>query len=193
MQTTGRFLSGGTTIDTASPMLPCWRGRPTGRQGRPTNRFQADSITENLSIHPIQREGKNVSVRRKSRFGPGVIMILIVIGIIAMIITTGNINLIMEKLFSAYAFFILLIMVFEYLLIMGSDRSAIYKRKIEAAEIKRRDDLLAMREIEIQLVELKARFTTTMGRELAPDAIGGIMDRSLESLDEALQLIRKRI
>ena len=101
-----------------------------------------------------------MSTRKKSRFGPGNFMILVVIGIIAMIIATGNVDRIMEKLFSAYAALIVLIIIFEYLLIKGSDRSTIYQRELQAAGTIRRDDLLAMREIEIQLVELKARITT---------------------------------
>jgi len=138
--------------------------------------------------------GKTVSTRKKSRFGPGNIMILVVIGIIAMIIATGNVDRIMEKLFSAYAALIVLIIIFEYLLIKGSDRSTIYQRELQAAGTIRRDDLLAMREIEIQLVELKARITTSMERKHDPEAIRGAMDnKSMDNLDEALHLIRKRI
>ena len=137
--------------------------------------------------------GKTVSTRKKSRFGPGNIMILVVIGIIAMIIATGNVDRIMEKLFSAYAALIVLIIIFEYLLIKGSDRSTIYQRELQAAGTIRRDDLLAMREIEIQLVELKARITTNMERKHDPEAIRGAMDKSMDNLDEALHLIRKRI
>ena len=121
-------------------------------------------------------------------------MILVVIGIIAMIIATGNVDRIMEKLFSAYAALIVLIIIFEYLLIKGSDRSTIYQRELQAAGTIRRDDLLAMREIEIQLVELKARITTSMERKHDPEAIRGAMDnKSMDNLDEALHLIRKRI
>lgn len=134
-----------------------------------------------------------MSPRKKSRFGPGNFMILVVIGIIAMIIATGNVDRIMEKLFSAYAALIVLIIIFEYLLIKGSDRSTIYQRELQAAGTIRRDDLLAMREIEIRLVELKARITTNMEREHDPEAICGAMKKSMDNLDEALHLIRKRI
>ena len=134
-----------------------------------------------------------MSTRKKSRFGPGNFMILVVIGIIAMIIATGNVDRIMEKLFSAYAALIVLIIIFEYLLIKGSDRSTIYQRELQAAGTIRRDDLLAMREIEIQLVELKARITTSMERKHDPETIRDVMDRSMDNLDEALHLIRKRI
>lgn len=134
-------------------------------------------------------------MRRRGRpiFGSGEIIILIVIGILALIWLTGNLGVVWEKLYSSYAVAIVVVMLLEYLLLKGSDRSPIYRRELEAARVKRRDDLLALRDIETQLVELRSRMNGALERESEPPALREAVDDARQTSEMLLARLRDRI
>lgn len=98
-----------------------------------------------------------MSPLHKPKFGPGEIIILFVMGVLSLIIATGNARRVFDALFTPTAIVIVVIMLFEYLLLKGADRSDIYRRELDAARQKRRDDLLALHEMETRLIELNTR------------------------------------
>ncbi|HOR27578.1 MAG TPA: hypothetical protein PLG73_06125 [Candidatus Sumerlaeota bacterium] len=134
--------------------------------------------------------------RQRLRIGPGEIIILMTIGILALIVITGNLrNLraILNWLYSPYAAFIVVIMLVEYLLLKGADRSHIYRRELDAARQKRRDDLLALRQIETELVDLRARLGAELENPTEPARLADTLDHSRSTVERVLSLIRDRI
>lgn len=134
-----------------------------------------------------------MKTRRRPKFGSGEIIILIVIGILAAIGFTGNFDAIMKTLYSGYSVAIVVVMLVEYLLLKGSDRSAIYRRELEAARIKRRDDLLALRDLETQLVELRGRLAAALERSEDPLAAREAAENARQTSDLLLARLRERI
>jgi hypothetical protein len=134
-----------------------------------------------------------IKPRRRPKFGAGEMIILMIIGILILIVVTGNLRFIWEKLYSAYSAFIAVIMLVEYLLLKGSDRSAIYRRELEAARQKRRDDLLALRDMETQLVELRARLTTALERADDAQTLRETIETSRQINENVLGRLRERI
>ena len=134
-----------------------------------------------------------MTTRRRPRFGPGEIIVLIAIGVGILIFITGNHRLILDKLYSPYAFFIVVIMLVEYLLLKGADRSEIYRRELEAALQRRRDDLLTMREIERRLVDLRGQLNALNEGRADPDAMRSALDLSRGVCGEILENVRENI
>lgn len=134
-----------------------------------------------------------MKIRRRPKFGSGEIIILMVIGILTLIVVTGNLKFIWEMLYSPYSGFIVVVMVVEYVLLKGSDRSAIYRRELEAARQKRRDDLLALRDMETQLVELRARLTTALDRPGEAQELREVVETARQLNEGVLGRLRERI
>lgn len=135
-----------------------------------------------------------MKTRRRPKFGSGEIIILIVMGLLALIILTNNLGALWEKLYSGYSIAIVVIMLVEYLLLKGSDRSTIYRRELEAARVKRRDDLLALRDLETQLVELRGRLATVLERDAdSAPALRDAVEHSRAASETLLARLRERI
>lgn len=134
-------------------------------------------------------------LRRLPRIGSGEIIILIVIGLLMLVVVTGHYRTILEWLYRPATAFIAVLMMVEYLLLKGSDRTAIYRRELEAARQKRRDDLLAMRDMETELVELRARLTTVLerpeGEAAAP--LREAAETTRRGVESVLARLRERI
>jgi hypothetical protein len=134
-----------------------------------------------------------MKTRHRPMFGPGEIIILIAIGILALIVVTGNLSAIWEKLYSGTAVAIVVVMLVEYLLLKGADRSPIYRRELEAARVKRRDDLLALRDLETQLVELRSRMHNVLEREAGCPALREAVEDARQTSETTLARLRERI
>ncbi len=134
-----------------------------------------------------------MSWRQRFRLGPGEILVLMAIGILALIVLTGNFKLIIETLYKPYTALIVVIMLVEYVLLKGADRSQIYRRELEAARERRRDDVLALREMEMQLVELRARLGATLEKEAEPQGLRQALESGIEVTGDVLKLLRERI
>lgn len=134
-----------------------------------------------------------MKTRHRPIFGSGEIIILIAIGILALIVVTGNLSAIWEKLYSGYAVAIVVVMLVEYLLLKGADRSQIYRRELEAARIKRRDDLLALRDLETQLVELRSRMNNILERETECPTLREGVEDARQTSETMLARLRERI
>lgn len=135
--------------------------------------------------------------RKRSRTGE--LAAAITIGVIGLIVVTGNFRPIVRVLYSPYAGFVAVVMLVEYIILKGADRSALYRRELEAARAKRRDDLLAMQKIEAALVELDEELAGAEGDAdvEGPGDVGESMRElarsSREKLRDALQRLRSRI
>jgi hypothetical protein len=139
---------------------------------------------------------------KRPRFGPSEIFILIVIGVIGLIVITHNHQIIIDrlygKLYSGTSALIAVVMLVEYLLLKGADRSPIYLRELEAARQRRRDDLLALREMETQLVELRSRLAAVSSGPAAasPDRapeLSARLEDARRVVESVLDDLRERI
>ncbi len=130
--------------------------------------------------------------RLRLRLGPGDLIILVVIGVLALIIITGRWKEIFGWFYSPTSVVVVVIMLVEYLILKGSDRSAIYRRELEAAREKRGGDLLALRAMEARLVELRARLVAELERN-DPQQLREAAEQARAASGELLALLRERI
>lgn len=70
---------------------------------------------------------------------------------------TGNLKGILAALYSPYVAFVAVIMLVEYVVLKGSDRSDQYRRQLEAIRAKRHQDLLTLQKMESQLKKIDER------------------------------------
>ncbi len=130
---------------------------------------------------------------KKLHLGPGEQVILIVIGVLALIVLTGNHQTILNALYSPTAAIIPIIMLVEYLILKGSDRSVIYRRELDLAREKRRDDLLALRTMENELVDLRARIDSDMKQPDNQALLQETAAHARSRVEQMLTLLRGRI
>lgn len=127
--------------------------------------------------------------RPRRRLRSGELATLITIGILGLILVTGNARGLLRILYSPTAGLIAVVMLVEYILLKGADRSALYRRELDAARSKRREDLLALREMEERIVELRESLNHEGGTEERPPG----ERRTIEELDGLLEKLRSRI
>ena len=93
------------------------------------------------------------------------------------------------SMFSGTSALIAAIMLVEYLLLKGADRSEIYRRELELARLRRRDDLLTLRQIENELTDLRERLARPPAEgDPAADAPARL-EEARGAVDRLLQLL----
>ncbi len=136
-----------------------------------------------------KQRAETMSPQRTHRPRSGEVVILISIGVLVLALVTGNFRSILDKLYSPYAALIAVIMLVEYVLLKGADRSAMYRRELEAARTKRREDLLTLRKMETKLDEIQADLRRIETESSASD----LADHTRAELEELLTELRSRI
>jgi hypothetical protein len=134
-----------------------------------------------------------MSDRRRPKFGSGEIIVLIVIGVFILIVISGWHRTILDALYSPFSVVVALVMVVEYLLLKGSDRSQIYRRERDAARAIRRDDLLAMREMESLLVDLRARLAPQLERDPEAAVLREALGDAQATTGRVVEIMRSRV
>lgn len=135
-----------------------------------------------------------MATRPLRRPRPGELAILICVGLLALTITTGKMGRILEFLYSPYTAFLAVVMIVEYVVLKGADRSSLYRRGMEAAREKRQEDLLTFRTMEILLRSVredigKIAEETESSEAESKEAAG----RMSENVDLLLDHLRSRI
>ena len=130
---------------------------------------------------------------KKPRFGSGEIIVLIGIGLLTLLILMKGDRAILDWLYSPTAVVLAVVMVVEYLLLKGSDRSAIYRRERDAAREIRRDDMLALRGMETLVVDLRARLGTTLERPEDVEGLRKSLENAHQVAGEVIRVLRGRI
>jgi hypothetical protein len=129
---------------------------------------------------------------RWNHFRSGAIAIPIGAAILAILIVVDRGELLLSllrKLYHPFAAFVAVVMLVEYVILKGADRSAIYRRELEAARLKRREDLLMLRRLEGRLVELESELR---GREAGAEA-NELARRAHGEIQAMLELIRSHV
>lgn len=119
----------------------------------------------------------------RPRFLPrsGELLILIAIGVLVLIAVTDNWSRIIDLLYGPVTAAVAVIMLVEYVVLKGADRSRIYQRELQGARQRRKEDLLALRDLESRLLEWRAELKTAS----APET-------ELERIDAMLKTLRER-
>jgi len=78
--------------------------------------------------------------------------IVVVLGLLMLL--TGDIRRFLSILYSPYSFLLLVVILIEYFILKGMDRSRIYKLELERLKKKRERELETQRELEDQIGEL---------------------------------------
>jgi hypothetical protein len=129
---------------------------------------------------------------KKLKPGSSEIIIMMVILLLCMIFVNGKFERLTEIisgfLTSSYAVLLAVVILVEYLILKGADRSAHYRLELRAARAKRRDDILALREIETELLALRSRLDPALPN--AP-AEGG--EDAAQITEKILKTLRSRI
>ena len=131
--------------------------------------------------------------RRHPKFGSGEIIILILIGLLVLIVVTGNLKSILDRIFGVTTALVVVVMLVEYLILKGSDRSAIYRRELEVTRLRRRDDLLALRDLETQLDDLREHMALVLEREADTPGLREAIETSHRISVNLLGRLRERI
>lgn len=141
-------------------------------------------------VNPGRVKGQAMKSWRPPRLGLGLMILLMVIGVLALVVITDNHRTVLRALYSPFLAIIALVMVLEYLVLKGADRSSIYQRELAAAREKRRDDVLALRRMEERLTSLRERL-----ERAAPDqgATAEELEQARAETDELLSVLRDRI
>ena len=128
------------------------------------------------------------------RFGPSEIIALMAVGLLVLLVTTGHHHLLIDILYGPYTALIAVIMLVEYILLKGADRSPIYRRELETARQKRRDDVLALRSMEADLALLRSRINAVRQEPQAePETLQAALGQAHRTIEELLARIRERI
>jgi len=125
--------------------------------------------------------------------------ILIGAGLLALTIVTGKFGRILDFLYSPYAAFLAVVMIAEYVIVKGADRSSLYRRGMEAAREKRQEDLLTFRAMETVLHSVRED-VSKLG-EIAADSdtvkqaqqTEGAADARPTETDEAAQRLSENV
>lgn len=92
------------------------------------------------------------------------VVLILLVGLVALIVKTGHMPRLLELIYNPWARLTAVIMLVEYVILKGADRSAIYRRELEAGRARRAEDLRGFQMIESEL--------TVLQKELAGEKTG---------------------
>ncbi|MBI3736214.1 hypothetical protein HY256_06845 [Candidatus Sumerlaeota bacterium] len=115
-------------------------------------------------------------------------LILVFAGIAGLVIMTGNFKAIFNLLYNRNTAVIAVVVLVEYVILKGFDRSAQYRRQLEALRTKRNEDLAAIQKLEAKLSELR-----TMMEKSETDGSPADLARAAKAeIESALSQLRAR-
>jgi Skp family chaperone for outer membrane proteins len=127
--------------------------------------------------------GQTKKVRR-----PDMMMVLVLLGLALLILATGNLGRLVELFYNRTAALIAVIVLVEYVILKGLDRSAQYRRQLESSQTKRRQDLLALQKIERELEQLVVELREEAEKKKQADWAESLR----EKIQRLLQELRSR-
>lgn len=124
-------------------------------------------------------------IQSKSGFKTREFAIAIAVVLVVVILIVPNLMTLLNVLYSPVAALIAVIILVEFLILKGTDRSAQYRRALEAVRHRRGETLLAMRDIEVRLQELNEKISeaeTESSDQLSLKAVHDELTSILEEL-----------
>jgi len=152
----------------------------------------ADSPATPSLTEPAKPESRRAPHARP-RISNAWLILAIVIVFGAGVVMSGAGGKVIDKLYGPAALIIVVILMIQYILLKGRDRSRVYKIEIEKMRGKRLDDVERMRHLDTELADLEQRLhrlAETGGLDAAPDdevaAIQNSLDTMRRDLSEGL-------
>ena len=130
---------------------------------------------------------------RRLHLRSGEMMIMIIIALLVLVGLTGNFSRIAEWLLAPYTAFIAIVMLVEYLVLKGADRSKIYQKDLQALRERRKSDLLLLRDLEAQLAAIKAELEALAAEGETADEARKRLEAQVQGLDAMLVSLSKRV
>ena len=132
--------------------------------------------------------------RRRRTVSGAEILFLVAILLCVLLLFTGSLSTFLSILYSPFSFIILVVIITEYIILKGADRSRIYRIEIDRLRDKRKEDIAFSREIETEL----QRLVSALGELEATDAKQRripwkkITEETREKLQELLQRMKMK-
>ncbi len=112
---------------------------------------------------------------------------LIILGVVVLIVATGNATPLVSLLYNRYAALIAVIVLVEYVILKGFDRSAQYGRQLESLRARRHEDLATLEQVEQKLERAKASLDAAK-----PETPAAELETPKREIESALELLGKR-
>ncbi len=122
------------------------------------------------------------------------ILILVAILLCVLLLFTGSLSTFLSILYSPFSFIILVVIITEYIILKGADRSRIYRIEIDRLRDKRKDDIAFSREIETELQRLVSALCELEATDAKQRRISWkkITEETREKLQELLQRMKMK-
>jgi DNA-binding helix-hairpin-helix protein with protein kinase domain len=143
-----------------------------------------DSPSSPPPTSPAAPEARR-ALRVRPRIPNAWLILAIVIVFGAGVVMSGAGGKVIDKLYGPAALIIVVILIIQYILLKGRDRSRVYKIEIERMRAKRHDDIERTRHIDAELANLEQRLhrlTETGGFDAAPTDEVNAIQKSLDAM-----------
>jgi hypothetical protein len=121
------------------------------------------------------------------------IILLLLVFLLVLLLITNSYQTLIDILYSPFSFAILLIIVLEYVILKGVDRSRIYRLEIERLRSKRAEDIALWRDLEGHLSDALRTLQKLddSAASASPDADFSNLVALRSKLEEILRILRK--
>lgn len=132
--------------------------------------------------------------RRRHTLSAAEILILIAILLSVLLLFTGSFTTFLSILYSPFSFIIIVVIITEYIILKGADRSRIYRLEIDRLREKRKEDITFSREIETELHRLVSALSELEASDAKQRRVPWkkITEETREKLQELLQRMKTK-
>ena len=132
--------------------------------------------------------------RRRRTVSAAEILFLVAILLCVLLLFTGSLSTFLSILYSPFLFIILVVIITEYIILKGADRSRIYRIEIDRLRDKRKEDIAFSREIETELQRLVSALSELEATDTKQRRIPWkkITEETREKLQELLQRMKMK-
>jgi hypothetical protein len=122
------------------------------------------------------------------------IILLLFIFLLVLLLITNSYQTLVDILYSPFSFAIMLIIVLEYIILKGVDRSRIYRLEIERLRSKRAEDIALWRDLEGHLSDALSTLQKldNSAATASPDSNLSNLVALRSKLEEILRILRKK-
>jgi len=118
--------------------------------------------------------------RKSSHLIPQIVLIIVVL-LGVLLLLTNDINVFFSILYSPYSFLLMVVVLVEYVVMKGLDRSRVYKLENERLKAKRQKELALRQNLEKKLTDIQSEIGDAKSSECLREQIQEIL-RSLKEI-----------
>jgi purine-cytosine permease-like protein len=142
----------------------------------------------------MDAENKHSHERRRRAVTSAEILVIAAILLCIVLLFTGSFSTFFSILYSPFSFIILVVIITEYIILKGTDRSRIYRIEIDRLREKRKEDIAFNREIEAELQKLQSALNEPVGTDSGQRRIPWkkVSEETREKLQKLLQRMKTK-